>query len=631
MSEDFMNNGTRERRAKCLLGLVFVMFGILGVRLYSLQIGDGERYRIQSEKNTMQPVPLEASRGLIRDRHGRILVENRPSYTISVVPQRFLKGLQTEARAQGIHRLSRLVDLPETLVARKLSNRKRHYYEPVKLKRDVRFGAVSVVEEERYDLTGVEIQVESRRGYPELGLGGTIAPHLLGYVGLIDPDQYPHMAARGYSYDDQIGKRGIERLCEPLLRGRDGLKYIEVNAHGREVGSFPDKTQPPISGQDIVLTLDARLQQKAESVFGDSLAGSLIALDPWTGEILTMVSKPDFHPRAIRDERAWDALTKDDLKPLLNRSIQGLYAPASVFKMVTSIAALEMGILHPDKVRFPRCEGALEFGDRVFHCHVEAGCGPLTLRGALIRSCDVFFYRLGLEVGIANWNRYARQFGFGSPTHIDIARGGDGESRGLLPDRAYYVEHMGKWFDGNMLNLAIGQGETLVTPIQIARYIGALATGVLTTPHLLRHTDHAGLSLTDVEVSPQTIDHIRSVLVDVIAHPYGTGRRARIKDIQVAGKTGTAENSHGEDHAWFVAYAPAESPEIAIAVLVENGGQGGAVAGPMARQVLEAYFEIQRKEEARGVKVAAHVFSTPSVGDPSAIADAQPQGTTRSR
>lgn len=616
MFEDFMSNGTRERRAKCLLAFVFAMFGVLGIRLYSLQIGDWERYRIQSEKNTMQPVPLEASRGLIRDRNGRILVENRPSYTISVVPPRFLQGLQADARAQGIHRLSRLVNLPEALVERRLSKRKRHYYEPVKLKRDVRFGTVSVVEEERYDLTGVEVQVEARRGYPDLGLGGTIAPHLLGYVGLIDPDEYPHVGAKGYAYDDQIGKRGIEKLCEPLLRGRDGLKYIEVNAHGREVGSFPDKTQPPIPGHDILLTLDTRLQMEAESTFADSLSGSLIALDPWTGEVLAMVSKPDFHPRAIRDERAWETLTKDDLKPLLNRSIQGLYAPASVLKMVISIAALEMGILRPDEVRFPPCEGALEFGDRVFHCHVLEGCGELTVRGALIRSCDVFFYHLGREVGIANWNRYARQFGFGSPTYIDIARGGDGESRGLLPDRAYYEQHRGKWFEGNMLNLAIGQGETLVTPVQVARYNAALATGVLATPHLLRHTDSSERSLAPLEVSPETLEHIREVMVDVVSSPIGTGRRARVKNVSVAGKTGTAENSHGEDHAWFVAFAPAEQPEIAVTIIVENGGQGGAVAGPMAQRVLEAYFEIKKEEEARRLKVAALPSTAPVAGTP---------------
>lgn len=607
MFEDFMSNGTRERRERCLLGFVFLLFGILGVRLYSLQIGDWERYRIQSEKNTMQPVQLEASRGLIRDRTGQILVENRPSYTISVIPPRFLQGLESEDRDRGIDRLSRLVSLPKTLVERKLSKRTRHYYEPVKLKRDVRFETVSVVEERRYDLTGVEIQVEARRGYPEHGYRGTIAPHILGYVGLIDPDEYPLVAARGYSYDDQIGKRGIERLCEPLLRGRDGLKYIEVNAHGREVGSFPDKTQPPVSGQDIVLTIDARLQRIAEAAFQDSLAGSLVALDPWTGELLAVVSKPNFHPRAIRDEQAWAQLTSDELKPLLNRTIQGLYAPGSVLKMVAAITALEMGILEPTQKRFPPCEGAIEFGDRIFHCHVEKGCGELDVRGALIRSCDVFFYHLGREIGIANWNLYARRFGIGLPTQIDIARGGDGEAKGLTPNRAYYVEKKGKWFDGNMLNLAIGQGETLTTPIQIARYTGALATGALTTPHVVRQRSTAsGLDLVDVEVSPETLEQMRSMLQDVVEHPLGTGKNARSANVSVAGKTGTAQNQ-GEDHAWFVAFAPVNQPEITVTVLVENGGGGGAVAAPIAKTVLEAYFKLKKEDDAGGLKVAAAI------------------------
>lgn len=607
MFEDSMSNGTRERRERCLLGLVFLLFGILGVRLYSLQIGDWERYRIQSEKNTMQLVQLEASRGLIRDRTGQILVENRPSYTISVILPRFLQGLESEDRDRGIDRLSQLVSLPKTLVEQKLSKHTRHYYEPVKLKRDVRFKTVSIVEERRYDLTGVEIQVEARRGYPEHGYSGTIAPHILGYVGLIDPDEYPLVAARGYSYDDQIGKRGIERLCEPLLRGQDGLKYIEVNAHGREVGSLPDKTQPPVPGQDIVLTIDARLQRIAEAAFQDSLAGSLVALDPWTGELLAVVSKPNFHPRAIRDERAWAQLTSDELKPLLNRTIQGLYAPGSVLKMVAAITALEMGILEPTQKRFSPCEGAIEFGDRIFRCHVEEGCGELDVRGALIRSCDVFFYHLGREIGITNWNLYARRFGIGLPTQIDIARGGDGEAKGLTPDRAYYVEKKGKWFEGNMLNLAIGQGETLTTPIQIARYTGALATGALTTPHVVRQRSTAsGLNLVDVEVSPETLKQMRSMLQDVVEHPLGTGKNARSANISVAGKTGTAQNQ-GEDHAWFVAFAPVNQPEIAVTVLVENGGGGGAVAAPIAKTVLEAYFKLKKEDDSGVLKVAAAI------------------------
>ena len=602
MFEDFMNNGTRERRARCLLAFVLAMFGILGVRLYSLQIGDWERYRIQSEKNTMQPVPLEASRGLILDRRGIILVDNRPSYTISVIPPRFLQGLEDKDRDTGIRRLGEIVALPEQTVRKRLAKRNRHYYEPVKLKRDVAFGAVSLVEEERYDLTGVEIQVESRRGYPEFNGQGTIAAHLLGYVGLIDPDEYPRLAPRGYGYDDQIGKRGVERLCEPMLRGDDGLKYIEVNAHGREVGSFPDKTQPPKTGTDVILTIDARLQYAAEAVFGDSLSGSLIAIEPNSGELLAVVSKPDFHPRAIRDPKAWDQLKMGNQNPLLNRAIQGEYAPASVFKMVIGIAAMDMGILEPGEIKFPPCEGAIEFGDRVFRCHVESGCGALDLRGALRQSCDTFFYHLGLEVGIANWNRYARIFGVGHPTGIDIADGGDGESNGLLPDRQYYIDKKGRYFDGNMLNLAIGQGETLVTPMQVARYNAALASGTMVTPHILKN---GGLvyPAAEVRVPAETLQTIRDMLVDVVH--YGTGKRSRIQGINVAGKTGTAQNPHGEDHAWFVSFAPAEAPEIAITCIVENGGQGGSVAAPMARKVMERYFELTEEDRIADAPVAA--------------------------
>jgi penicillin-binding protein 2 len=616
MLEDFMNSGTRERRARCLLAFVLAMFGILGVRLYSLQIGDWERYRIQSEKNTMQPVPLEASRGLILDRNGVILVDNRPSYTISVIPPRFLQGLENADREAGIRRLGTIVELPEATIRKKLAKRKRHFFEPVKLKRDVKFGAVSLVEEERYDLTGVEIQVEARRGYPEFNDQGTIAAHLLGYVGLIDPDEYPRLAPRGYGYDDQIGKRGVERLTEWMLRGRDGLKYIEVNAHGREVGSFPDKTQPPQPGQDVILTIDSRLQYIAESVFQDSLSGSLIAIDPNSGELLAIVSKPDFHPRAIRDPDAWERLKSGKLKPLLNRSIQGEYAPASVFKMITGIAALDMEILQPGEIKFPPCVGEIEFGDRIFRCHVTRGCGALDLRGALRQSCDSFFYHLGLEVGIANWHRYARLFGIGQATGIDIAEGGDGESRGLLPDRGYYVKHKGKYFDGNMLNLAIGQGETLATPIQIARYNAALASGLLVTPHILKNGNQPHPK-EPVRIPEETLSLIREMLVDVVH--YGTGKRGRIAGIDVAGKTGTAQNPHGEDHAWFISFAPAKNPEIAIVVIVENGGQGGSVAAPMARKVMERFFEIRTQDEMNAAEIATALEE-----EETAIADREP-------
>ena len=588
MHDDFMHNGTRERRAHILLGVVALLFGILTIRLYLLQIAGWEEYRIQSEKNTMHPVTIKASRGLIRDRNGIILVDNSPSYTISVVPPRLLANTDEKEHLELIDRLGQIVDLPNEKIEEKLQSRNRHFYDPVKLKLDVGFDAVSIVEENRYDLPGVEIQVESRRGYPSLGNSLPLAPHVLGYVGLIHASQYPQMKAQGYRYGDQIGKRGVERLAENRMRGQEGVKYIEVNATGREVGSFPEKTQPPISGEDMWLTLDWRLQQVAEQAFGDSLRGSLVAMEPHSGEILAMVSKPGFHPRSIRDLEAWRLLQSDPTKPLLNRTLQGEYPPASVFKMITAIAALEMGIIEADEYRFDPCEGELAFGDRVFGCHKTEGCGELNLREALIQSCDVYFYHLGLEVGIANWQRYARLFGFGTSTTIDIASGGDGEARGLVPNRAYYEKRHGKWFNGNMLNLSIGQGEILTTPIQVARYTSALATGQLPTPYVVKDSKHQTEPL---PIAEQAIKTIQNIMFDVVDQPHGTGRRARVPDITVAGKTGTAQNPHGEDHAWFVAFAPVENPQVAVAVIVENGGSGGSIAAPIAQKTLEAYFE----------------------------------------
>lgn len=606
MFEDFLDNGTRERRARALLAVVALLFGVLGVRLYLLQIADWERYRIQSEKNTMQPSAIQASRGLIRDRNGVILVDNRPSYTVSVIPPR-LRGIpDAELRARVTGHLSELIGIPQKVIEKRLSSNKRHFYEPLKLRQDVGFETVSVIEENRYDMPGVEVQVEARRGYSTFTRPFPLAPHVLGYVGLIDEKRYQQMRPMGYRLDDQIGKRGVERLGESQLRGSDGVKYIEVDARGREVGSFPERTEPPTPGQDLYLTLDYRLQLEGEMAFGDSLRGSLVAMDPRSGEILAMVSAPGFHPRSIRDPQEWDALQTDPLKPLLNRTIQGEYPPGSVFKMVTAVAALELDIIKPDEVRYSPCLGEMTMPDRVFRCHLERGHGELDLRGALVHSCDIYFYHLGREVGITNWNRYARILGFGSQTGVDLAGGGDGEAVGLITDRAYYVARGGRWLEGFMLNLAIGQGETSTTPLQIARYMCALANGTLPKPRVVL-TGDAVEPAEKVDISEETLATIRSMLLDVVGEPTGTGRRARVEGVAVGGKTGTAQNSHGEDHAWFVAMAPALDPEIVVVVVAENAGQGGEIAAPIAQKVLETYFYLLAPDREEGITVAARI------------------------
>lgn len=605
MKNDFTHNGTRERRARILFGGVAFLFAILGIRLYLLQIAEWEQYRIRSEKNTMQPVIIQANRGLIRDRNGIILVDNRPSYSISVIPPRFLANIEEDKCGGLLKRLGQIVDLPCETITAKLQSSNRYFYDPINLKLDVDFEAISIIEENRYDFPGVEIQIEPRRGYPifdtppeistefshaqhNVNQSFPLAPHTLGYIGLINASQYSRLKAEGYRYDDRIGKRGIERMFEDRMRGHKGVKYIEVNARGREVGGFPEKRDPPIPGEDLSLTLDWRVQHAAEHAFADNMRGSLIAMNPQSGEIIALVSKPGFHPRSIRSPKAWRRLQTDPSKPLLNRSLKGEYPPASVFKMVTSIAALDLGIIKADEYRFRPCTGGMVFGNRRFRCHNKKGCGYISMRQALVKSCDVFFYQLGLKVGIDNWHRYAAMFGFGELTNIDIASGGNGEARGLLPNRAYYKQRHGFWAGGNMLNLTIGQGELLATPLQVVRYTSALATGQLSTPQVIKGTQGGTTSL---PLSKEVIKTMRSIMIDVVNSPGGTGRRAHLPNIVVAGKTGTAQNPHGEDHAWFVAYAPAENPRIAIAVIVENGGSGGRVAAPIAQKTLEAYFE----------------------------------------
>ena len=608
MHDDFMDNGFRKFRARWMMSVVIGLFAILFVGVFRLQITDSERYRIQSKKNTMQVVPIDAGRGLIRDRNGVVLVDNRPSYTISVLPHRLRRSTDSTVRGHVVNRLSKVAGLPVQHINRRLTDRNRRFHEPVRILRDVGFNIVSVVEEERHDLPGVEIQFESRRGYLSYNGGLPLAPHIIGYVGLMDAKTYERKRDMGYRLDDQIGKRGVERMCESELRGREGMKFIEVDAFGREVGSFPEKTSGPVRGNDIHLTLDWRLQRTAELAFADSMRGSLVAMDPNNGEILAMVRKPGFHPRSIRDLSQWRTLQADTSNPLLNRSIRGEYPPASVFKMIAAIAGLEMGLIDSETARFRSCTGGLQFGDRFFRCHNASGCGRLSLRGALVRSCDVYFYQLGRKVGIANWSRYTRMLGFGHPTGIDIAAGGDGEAAGLVTDRSYYKKRYGHWAEGYMLNLTIGQGETSVTPVQIARYVSALAVGRLPRPHVLKDTAPESIP---VQISAQSLKTIRSIMLDVVEDPYGTGKRARVEGVRVAGKTGTAQNPHGEDHAWFTAIAPAHHPEIVIAVVVENAGNGGAVAAPIAGRVLKAYFDLAQPKKKADTIVAAHVDAEP--------------------
>ena len=576
MSEGFFRN----RPGRSLLIVSSLLFAILVVRLFSLQVAGRRHYRALSEENRIQPVSLRAQRGLILDRAGRILAENRPSYAITLMPSGAQDAQET------MERLNRLIGLDGGRADREFGRRRR----PVNLVRDASFEIISIVEEHRNELPGVKIETESRRAYPlEM-----YASHVIGYMGEMAEHEEERLYSKGYVFGQWIGRDGIEREYEDLLRGTNGIEYREVTAAGREIGTLSEGRVPPRPGQDVQLSLDIDLQCTAENSFPDTSMGALVALDPRNGEILAMVSRPNFDPglfSSLMSPEMWGRMANDPRKPLLNRAVRGQYPPASTLKMVTATAALDLGSVGK-RWRAPACTGALDFGNRSYGCWREEGHGSLDLIQAIAQSCDVFFYHLGRRVGLERWSRCARAFEFGRRTGVDLPR----EESGLVPSKEYYDRRYGEWTQGLMLNLAIGQGEMLATPLQMARHVGAICTeGYLAQPHLLLRKGPASSyrsthSSSVRGVSAETLRIMRRAMLETVEGEKGTAKGARIPGHRVAGKTGTAQNPHGEDHSWFVGFAPFEQPTIAIAVVVEHGGPGSGIATFIAREVLEVHL-----------------------------------------
>lgn len=576
---------------------VVALFFLLGLRLFSLQVMKEEHYLRLSEENRIRIVPIEPPRGLIYDRNGVLLVDNYPSYTVSVLPHE-LANIDATLR-----RLSAVIGFDGSEVLKRKGRRGLNFG-PIKIRRDVSFDIVSYIEENRLDLPGVLCQVEPKRHYI---YGGT-ASHILGYTGEISEEELRKFHGRGYLCGWAIGKDGIERSYEEDLKGYNGFKYLEVNARGWEVGLLPGKDPlRPTPGKNLYLTIDIRLQQIAEAAFQEGWIGSLVALNPQTGEILALVSKPEFDPNlfcSVLSPEDWANLYSDPRHPLLNRAIGSSYPPGSTLKVLTAVAGLETGVI--DQIsRFKPCTGEMKFGNRLFRCWVPEGHGSLDMRGAIAHSCDIFFYQLGRSIGLDNWAKYAKAFGFGKATGVDLK----GEESGLVPNSKYYDKKYGKkmWSPNLVVNLAVGQGEVLVTPLQLALFAGIIGTeGRWCRPHVVKGIE---LPETDTmmeknivvgrgpEVSKEVFKALKRAMMDVVNGQGGTGKGAAIDGVTVAGKTGTAQNPHGEDHAWFMCFAPADDPAIALAVVVENGGKGGSVAAPMAKRIVQAYLFGEYEED----------------------------------
>ncbi|HTC20323.1 MAG TPA: penicillin-binding protein 2, partial [bacterium] len=478
--------------------------------------------------------------------------------------------------------LSSLEDLVE-------SRQQRRKFEPIRLQSHLDEELVDKIEENRVRLPGVFIQMEPERFYPH----GDLASHVLGYIGEISEDDLSRMREGGYAVGDLIGKKGVERTYDEILRGQNGGVEVQVDASGTQRRTLAYRN--PIQGQTLKLTLDWKLQQLAEDLLGDEI-GSIIVTNPQTGEILALVSRPNFDPNAFVSGisyKEWNGLLKDKNHPLENRAIQGQYPPGSIFKLVTALAALEDGVIDLNKVFL--CRGIYWYTVWPYRCWRISGHGWVNLERAIIESCDIFFYQLGLLVKIDKIYRMARELGLGSKTQIDL----DSEVSGLVPNSRWKesTQHM-PWFPGDTIHMSIGQGYLLTTPLQMLDVTSSLAmNGQLYRPHLLYRVVDRTTGRTVFEKQPELLheaditqvhlDFIKATMEKVVNSDNGTGKKARIKGVRVAGKTGTSENPHGDNHAWFTAYAPAEDPKVAVIVLVENGGEGGVVSAPIAKRLME--------------------------------------------
>jgi len=569
---------------------------VVGVNLlliayfWHLQVLRGRYFQTLAENNRQRTVSIAAPRGTLLDRHGRLLVENRPSFNVVLTPE------QSKDLDSTVARLSALLQMGEPQIRERLARRALPF-QPVVIRANASLEEVASVEARHFEIPEVRVEPVSLRSYPL----ATAAAHTLGRVGEVTERQLQLPDFSNLEPGNLVGQAGLESQYNGNLMGKDGRRVVYVNSRGLEVAEDIEKGQPPTDGPSLTLTLDADLQRVTEEAMGGR-AGSAVALDPTTGEILAMTSTPAYDPNLFAtgiDAGLWGKLSTDPTTPLINRVIQGQYAAGSLFKLVLATAALEEGVISPSTTFY--CPGYLSVYNTVFHCHRASGHGVMDVHRAIAQSCNVFFYQVGIRLEIDRIARYAKMLGLGAPTGIDLPH----EQGGLIPDPEWKRRtQKAPWYAGETVSVAIGQGQVTVTPLQMGRLAAALATGRLSRPHLVRAVGGVPLPWekpTELGLKPETLQIVRSAMSAVV-NEQGTGFRCQIPGIEVCGKTGSAQVvAHARlgrvgppnstvPHGWFVGFAPADHPRIALAVLVEHGGSGGEAAAPVARQILERFF-----------------------------------------
>jgi len=575
-----------KQRLNWLLIFVVICFAILVISLWYLQMIKGEEFKERAVENCIRSLVEDAPRGRVYDRQEKLLVTNRPAVVVSIIPAE-VDDLEVLSE-----RLSGIIGISPEKISQTVKNYRENPFKPVKILDDCKTNKIVEIEERKDELKGVVLEVKPRRDY----LYNDFAAHSLGYVGEIDKEELQQFGNPKFQGGDIIGKAGLEKYYDDILRGEKGGKEVEVDASGQEVATL--LYQKPVPGEDLVLTIDKDLQLYGENLlFGKK--GSIIISDPNTGEILALVNRPSFNPNIFANgisSSNWQRLSTDADYPLTNRSVQGVYSPGSIFKVVTAIAALEEGVT--DRKRKVYCSGSFELAGQIFTCWKEGGHGSLSIVDAIAHSCNVYFYTMGKDLGIERFNKYMQKFGLGEKTGIDLPA----EAVGTIPSAQWKEREFKEiWFPGDTINLSIGQGYLLLTPLQVHNIITAITgEGEIYKLHLAKKVISAdGKTVKEIKpeiyrklnFSPDTFKIVKEGLRQTILK--GTGWRANIKGLAVAGKTGTAQNPQGETHAWFIGFAPYENPEVCITVFLENGGEGGEAAAPIALAMLEKYFNIK--------------------------------------
>ncbi len=575
-----MPGQSMEYRKQVFRAVVVLLFLILAGDLFWMTVPRNLYYRGLALENRQVRFRVRAPRGRIFDRRGVLLADNTFIADFTLSRRDFLAGRCDSTIAL----VCDWFGLDEVGTRSRLQAQAEQTDNRLTLVSNADLPGICAVEEHRRDLPGLLVETRPRRRY----LQGTTFAHLIGYVGQIhDAEVSQGGEPLDYRSGDMIGRQGIERAYEAILRGSAGLKLEEVNASGHRVGQTPVWLQEVVPGQDVTLTMAADLQGALAAAIGSQVACGVV-LSCLTGEVLAAYSNPTFDPNLLTvpiSQANWQRLIGDPDKPFFNRVLQATYPPASLYKPIVELAALKAGIVGQNSVLEP-CLGGWQLGNRFFRCWKSSGHGRLNQTDALVHSCDTNYYQIGLQMDIDTLAKAARSFGLGARRSGVFTE----EVTGLVPDRSWYDEHFGpgRWSRGVVLNNSIGQGELLVTPLQMAIVAGQLATaGGMPTPTFVGGQTKLD-PLPQLPFAKDDLEWIKAALRQVVTR--GTGQAANMPDVEVAGKTGTAQNPHGEDHAWFMCYAPAEAPEIAMAVIVENAGHGGSVAAPVARKWLEYYF-----------------------------------------